>query len=81
MFDCEHMRGLPCQNLILPFVTWKPLAALRPLWVGLRSRPTIQSVASDALINDLIVVTRNSAHYVRAGARRVGVTAHCSTSM
>ena len=31
VFDCLHLRDLPRNNRVLPFVTWKPLAPLRPL--------------------------------------------------
>jgi hypothetical protein len=30
VFDCVHLYGLPRYNRILPFITWKPLAPLRP---------------------------------------------------
>ena len=49
VFDCAHLRDLPRYNRILPFVTWKRLTPLRPLMLSLKSRPTIQSVASDTL--------------------------------
>jgi hypothetical protein len=31
VFDCAHLFNLPRYNRILPFITWKPLAPLRPL--------------------------------------------------
>jgi hypothetical protein len=31
VFDCAHLHDLPRYNRILPFVTWKALAPLRPL--------------------------------------------------
>lgn len=31
VFDGAHLRDLPRYNRILPFITWKPLAPLRPL--------------------------------------------------
>jgi hypothetical protein len=30
VFDCAHLHDLPRYNRILPFITWKPLAPLRP---------------------------------------------------
>ena len=30
VFDCTHLYDLPRYNRILPFITWKPLAPLRP---------------------------------------------------
>ena len=31
VFDCAHLYDLPRNNRIMPFVTWKPIAPLRPL--------------------------------------------------
>jgi hypothetical protein len=31
VFDCARLHDLPRHNRILPFITWKPLAPLRPL--------------------------------------------------
>ena len=31
VFDCLHLGDLPRNNRVLPFVTWKPFAPLRPL--------------------------------------------------
>jgi hypothetical protein len=33
VFDCVHLHDLPRNNRILPFITWKPLAPLRPFAV------------------------------------------------
>ena len=33
VFDCVHLYDLPRYNRILPFITWKPLAPLRPFAV------------------------------------------------
>lgn len=62
VFDCAHLRDLPRNNRILPFVTWKPIAPLRPLVVSLRLRPTIQNVAGDTSS------APDSAHAVYANA-------------
>jgi hypothetical protein len=47
VFDCAHLRDLPRNNRILPFVTWKPLAPLRPLMISPRSRPIIKNDAGE----------------------------------
>jgi hypothetical protein len=47
VFDCVHLRDLPRNNRILPFVTWKPLVPLRPLVVSPRSWLPIKNDAGE----------------------------------